>query len=100
MVGMGEARRRRPQRRLRQRKLFRREMEDTATRMALANPEVRQQVETLAIGHAIEFKFHNGRSGAARRPLILKVTRGLRDEVKLELRRGEDPGARSNSQEY
>ena len=97
---MREARRRRPQRRLRQRKLFRREMEDTATRMALANPEVRRQVEALAVGQSIEFKFHNGGFGAARRTLILKVTRGLRDEVEFELRRGEDPGTQPNSQEY
>jgi hypothetical protein len=96
---MGEARRSRPQRRLRQRKLFRREMEDTATRMALGNLEIRQQVAALAIGQSIEFKLHNGGSGAARRSLVLKVTRGLGDEVKFELRRGEDSGAQPNGQE-
>jgi hypothetical protein len=88
MVGIGEARRRRPQPRLMQRKLFRRKMEEAATRMALANPEIRRQVEGLAVGQSIEFKFLNGGSGAARRMLVLKVTRGLQDEVQFELRRG------------
>jgi hypothetical protein len=68
--------------------------------MALGNPEIRQQVEALAIGQSVEFKFHNGRSGAARRTPILKVTCGLRDEIKFELRRGGDPGAQPNNQEY
>jgi hypothetical protein len=26
--------------------------------MALGNPEIRQQVEALAIGQSVEFKFH------------------------------------------
>jgi hypothetical protein len=88
-IGMGEARRRRPQPRLRQRKLFRREMEDTATRIALGNPEIRQQVEALAIGQSIEFKFHNGGSGAARRT---KISRGGR---RLGAR-----GSRATNHEY
>jgi hypothetical protein len=91
MVGMGEARRRRPQRRLRQRKLFRREMEDTATRMALSTRKSgsRWKLSRLVSG-----------SGAARRTLVLKVTRGLRDGVKFELQRRGDLGAQPNSQEY
>jgi hypothetical protein len=43
-------------------------MEDTATRMALANSEVRQQAEALAVGHSIDFKFHNG--GPAQRDAL------------------------------
>ena len=68
--------RRRPQRRLRQQRLFRREAEDVVTRMALANPEIRGEVEALAAGQSIEFKFDNTRTGFARRTLVLKVTRG------------------------
>jgi len=83
MVGMGEARRRRPQRRLRQRKLFRREMEDTATKMALSN---RRSGSRWKLSRLVS-------------PL-LKVTRGLRDGVKFELQRRGDLGAQPNSQEY
>jgi|SRR5262245_9747405 len=97
-VGMGEVRHRRPQRRLRQKKLFWKAMEDTATRMALGNPEMRGQVEALAAGQSIEFKFHNGGFGPARRTLVLKITRGLQYDVHFELRRGDHPGLQPNSQ--
>jgi hypothetical protein len=60
---------------------------DTATRMALGNPEIRRQVEALAVGQSIEFTIHNGLSGPARRTLVLKATRGLQDETHFELRR-------------
>ena len=80
---MGEAGR--PQRRLRQRTRFRREAEDTVTRMALGNPEIRRQVEALARGQTVEFTFHNGATGPARRTLVL--TRNLQDEVQFALRR-------------
>jgi len=53
----------------------------------------------LAVGQSIEFRFHNGGSGPARRTLALKVTRGLRDDIQFELRRGEHPGAQPSSQE-
>jgi hypothetical protein len=85
---MGEARQRPSYARKRQRKLTRREMEDTATRMALGNPEIRRQVEALAAGQSIEFTIHNGLVGPARRTLVLKVTRSSQDEVHFELRRG------------
>jgi hypothetical protein len=40
---------------------------------------------------------HSG-SGPARRTLVPKMRRGLQDEVKFELRRGEHPGAQASSQ--
>jgi hypothetical protein len=55
----------RPHRRLRQRTLFRREVEDTAIRMALGNPEIRRQVEALTAGQSIEFAHWRSKLGAA-----------------------------------
>ena len=88
--------RRRPQRRLRQHRLFRRKAEDAATRTALGTPEIRGQIETLK---SIELRFHNGAPGPARRTLVLKVMRGLEDEFRFELRQGDHGGVESNSQE-
>jgi hypothetical protein len=53
--------------------------------MALGTPEIRRQIEVLAVGQSIEFKIDNGRTGFARRTLVLKVTQ---DELDFELRRG------------
>jgi hypothetical protein len=55
--------------------------------MALGTPEIRQQVEALAIGQSIEFKFNNGgsrvapsRSASTFRPRCsLALTRGSND---------------------
>jgi hypothetical protein len=79
--------RRRSPRLLRQEKFARSEMEDAVTGMALGEPEIRRQIEALAVGQSIEFKIHNGLEGAGRRALVLKVTRRL-FEVDFEVRRG------------
>ena len=55
--------------------------------MALGNPEVRRQVAALPAGQSVEFTFHGGAPGHARRTLVLKVTRGLQDDVHFKLRR-------------
>ena len=42
----------------------------------------------VGVGQSIEFKIDNGRTGFARRTLVLKVTQGSQDEVDFGLRRG------------